>query len=170
MLVDDERALIEEIAEELRAEGIEVWLATDGVEAFSLAERHLPPTVVVDKNMPGISGLGLVRNLRSLPGGSSLHILMISAFFSPEERAEGLRLGVDRFLEKPFDLDQVVDWIGEKLDIGRAPSSIAPPAAAPLEERVAHLETLVARLDRELHDCRERLNRSAGLRRDPDHG
>lgn len=155
MLVDDERAMTEEIAEVLRGERIDVLLATNGMEAFSLAERHLPSMIIVDKNMPGIPGLALVRNLRTLPGGQGLHILMMSAFFTPEERAEGVRLGVDRFLEKPFDLDEVVDWVLGNLGAGRAPSQTAASRPDRLEERVARLEEQVARLGQELRDCRE---------------
>lgn len=168
MLVDDERALTEEIAEVLCAERIDVMLASDGLEAFSLAERHLPSLIIVDKNMPGISGLGLVRNLRALPGGGGLHILMMSAFFTPEERAEGERLGVNRFLEKPFDLDQVVDWVLERLGADPGSSSTLVPPSMGLDGRVAVLEAQVARLEQELRHCRDLLGGS--VRRSGGHG
>ncbi|MCL7743699.1 response regulator [Guyparkeria hydrothermalis] len=153
MLVDDERALTEEIAEVLRAEGGDVELASDGIEAFSQAERRLPAMVLVDQNMPGMSGLDLVRNLRTLPGGERIAVLMMSAHFTEQQREEGARLAVDRFLRKPFDLDEVVDWVLGRME-SRGESVPDRPDSLTLEGRVEFLEAQVAQLKEELRRCR----------------
>ncbi|MGM0516325.1 MAG: response regulator [Pseudomonadota bacterium] len=148
LLVDDERELIEEIAEALEPQGVAVTLAGNGFEAFSAAEQELPALMLVDQNMPGLTGLSLIRNLRSLPGADDVIVLMMSAYFSPEERAEGERLGVDRFLEKPFDLDEVVERLLGRLEpAGDMPRSSGEKSSSEsLETRVARLEAQVARL------------------------
>ncbi|MFO7581417.1 PleD family two-component system response regulator [Guyparkeria sp.] len=148
LLVDDERELIEEIAEALEPEGLSITLADNGFEAFSIAERELPALMLVDQNMPGLTGLSLVRNLRSLPGGRDVVVLMMSAHFPPEVRAEGERLGVDRFLEKPFDLDDVVGRLLDHSalhDAGKGPSGSRGEGDS-LEARVSRLEAQVAGL------------------------
>ena len=110
LIVDDDRALAELLAEYLRREGFVVDVAHDG-EA-GLAQLHNPSTrpdlLILDVMMPGRDGLDTLRELRLK---HRLPVIMLSAKGEPVDRVIGLELGADDYLTKPFSFLELLSRI-----------------------------------------------------------
>jgi PAS domain S-box-containing protein len=101
LFVEDEQTVRELIAHSLADEFV-VETAGDGDAALRAILRRRPDLVVTDLVMPGISGIELVRTLRSTPSTSTIPILMISGRAPDELRIMGFELGADSYLPKPY--------------------------------------------------------------------
>jgi DNA-binding response OmpR family regulator len=108
LLVEDERDLAWSIGRSLTAAGYETMTAYAGTEALALARRHPPDLFILDIIMPGIDGLSLCRRLKSDPTTAAAPVLFLTAKGAVEHRVEGLSLGGDDYLIKPFDLRELL--------------------------------------------------------------
>jgi DNA-binding response OmpR family regulator len=104
LIVEDERTLAETLAKGLRRQGIAVDLAFDGRSGLDLAVAADYDVVVIDRNLPVMSGDDVCR---SLAGGAS-RLLILTASGTITDRVEGLNLGADDYLAKPFSFDELV--------------------------------------------------------------
>ncbi|MDA0312012.1 MAG: response regulator transcription factor [Gemmatimonadetes bacterium] len=102
LVVEDEPDIAALIAYQLAREGLRVETAGTGQEALSSIERDIPHLVVLDRMLPGISGDEVLRKLRAEPATSGLPVLLLTARREQEDRIEGLELGADDYLTKPF--------------------------------------------------------------------
>jgi DNA-binding NtrC family response regulator len=104
LVVDDEQLLLWAIAESLRSRGLEVDEASNAKEALHAltAERTAPEAVLLDLNLPDSHDLGLVKMVRRL--APAARVFLMTAFGTPEVRAEAHELGVVDIIDKPFDL------------------------------------------------------------------
>jgi DNA-binding NtrC family response regulator len=108
LLADDEEKILKRLGRALRDEGHEVVEATTVREAQRhLAERPFD-LLVVDNVMPGVTGLELVRELAQQPAGERPQIVMMTAHGSTQIVREAFKLGVEDFLEKPFEVDELL--------------------------------------------------------------
>jgi DNA-binding response OmpR family regulator len=107
LVVDDEDSLREIVSTRLSFVAEEVQVARDGAEAWLMIERDPPDVLVTDLMMPRMSGEELCQRVRNSGHGDSLWILMLTARKGAKKRVEGLTLGADDYLEKPFDLDEL---------------------------------------------------------------
>jgi two-component system response regulator MprA len=105
LVVDDEPAVLRALERALRLEEYEVTLANDGREALDLLADHPADAVILDINMPGIDGLEVCRRIRA--AGDRIPILMLTARDSIDDRVEGLDVGADDYLVKPFALREL---------------------------------------------------------------
>jgi two-component system, OmpR family, response regulator MprA len=124
LVVDDDRAVREALQRALAYEGYEVEAATDGGTALAAIERHAPDVVVLDVMMPGVDGLAVTRRLRDK--GNRVPILMLTARDGVNERVEGLDVGADDYLVKPFELEELLARVRALL------RRTAPPTATEL--------------------------------------
>jgi DNA-binding response OmpR family regulator len=106
LIVEDEARVAHFLCRGLRAEGWTVEHATDGETALEVLSARDFDVVVLDLMLPGIPGQEVCRRLRARRDG--VPILMLSALDGVEERIDGLRLGADDYLPKPFDFDELV--------------------------------------------------------------
>lgn len=106
LLVEDETRVADFIRRGLSAEGWSVDHAASGEEALDHMACSKYDVVLLDLMLPGIQGQDVCRKLRARK--STVPILMLTALDSPEERVEGLRIGADDYLPKPFDFDELV--------------------------------------------------------------
>jgi len=109
LLADDEEKILKRLGRALRDEGHDVVEASSGREA----QRHLSERqfdlVVVDNVMPGISGLDLIREVSAtLPEAERPQMVMMTAHGSTQIVREAFKLGVEDFLEKPFEVDELL--------------------------------------------------------------
>lgn len=103
LLVDDEAELVEMVRAILRAAGFEnVSIARSGEEALRAVEAHAFDLVVLDVMMPGIDGFQLLARLRALPATADVPALFLTAKDEPFDRVNGLTLGADDYVVKPF--------------------------------------------------------------------
>lgn len=106
LVVDDEPAVRDAVQRALKLDDYEVETASDGAEALQSLKVSAPDLVVLDVLMPKVDGLEVCRRLRA--AGDSTPILMLTARDSVEDRVEGLDVGADDYLVKPFALDELL--------------------------------------------------------------
>jgi two-component system, OmpR family, response regulator MprA len=104
-VVDDDRAVREALRRALTLAGYEVQLAQDGEQALELVVQAVPDAVVLDVGLPGIDGLEVCRRLRRL--GNRVPILMLTARDAVADRIDGLDVGADDYMVKPFDVGEL---------------------------------------------------------------
>lgn len=102
LVVDDDPALRELLAEYLNANGLTVEAVDDGVAMRAALARSLPDAIVLDLMLTGEDGLSLARQLRGDPASAALPILMLSARGEEIDRVVGLEVGADDYMAKPF--------------------------------------------------------------------
>jgi two-component system, OmpR family, response regulator len=105
LLLEDEKALAAFIISGLKAEGFTIEWTRNGSEALTLAAENPYDALILDIMVPGRDGLSILRLLRQ--AGHSLPIVLISARTSLHERLEGLQLGADDYLCKPFSVEEL---------------------------------------------------------------
>lgn len=123
LLVDDEQKIRRVLGQALRAEGHEVIEAAGAHEAQRvLGERDID-VLIVDNLMPDMTGLDLIRELvASTPESERPQILMMTAHATIENAIEAMKLGALDFLQKPFEVDQLLVVVGRALDHQRLSS------------------------------------------------
>jgi DNA-binding NarL/FixJ family response regulator len=115
LLVDDEPNLLRAVAVCLRGEGYEVETAGSGEEALVHIAQRLPDLIVSDIRMPRMDGYALARQLRGNPRTDLIPIVFLTAKDESSERIAGIRSGVDAYLTKPFEPDELIAVIGNIL-------------------------------------------------------
>jgi two-component system response regulator MprA len=105
LVVDDDRAVRDALRRTLTLGGYEVQVAGDGEQALESMVRSVPEAVVLDIGLPGIDGLELCRRVRRL--GNRVPILMLTARNAVADRIDGLDVGADDYMVKPFDVGEL---------------------------------------------------------------
>ncbi len=106
LVVEDERKIAGFIRKGLEPQGFSVALCGHGDEAYALARSQPFDVIVLDIMLPGRDGLSILRNLREQK--STVPIILLTARSAPNERVEGLNLGADDYLTKPFYIQELV--------------------------------------------------------------
>ena len=126
LVVDDEPNLLRAVAAVLRDENFDVTTARNGREALISVAQSQPDLIVSDVRMPGMDGFELARRLRSAANFALIPIVFLTAKDEIEDRVEGFRAGVDVYLTKPFEPDELVAVIrGILRRVERTHSTIA---------------------------------------------
>lgn len=105
LIIEDEKNLREQLLMRLQGQGYAVDAASDGEEGLFLAMEHPFDAAVIDLGLPKLSGIEVIRQLRSQ--GSVLPILILTARSRWEEKVEGLEAGGDDYLAKPFHIEEL---------------------------------------------------------------
>jgi DNA-binding response OmpR family regulator len=125
LVVEDHRRLATALAEGLRREGMAVDLAFDGAQALMHVAVNRYDVVVLDRDLPGVHGDQVCRSLVAL--GNETRVLMLTPASTIRDRVEGLELGADDYLPKPFDFAELVARVRALARRAVAPS---PPTLA----------------------------------------
>ncbi len=112
LVVDDEPDIVALVSYHLAKSGYSVSTATSGPEGLALARRDKPSLVVLDLMLPGLSGLDVMQQLRADQATARIAVLMLTARREESERIEGLTLGADDYLTKPFSPQELVLRVG----------------------------------------------------------
>jgi two-component system chemotaxis response regulator CheY len=113
LVVDDSRAMRLILARALEPLGFSVHEAVDGEEALELIRAGLVPALVlVDWNMPKISGIEVVRALADHPARSAMRVVMVTTETEVDHVAQALGTGADEYLMKPFTKEAVAEKLG----------------------------------------------------------
>lgn len=105
LIVEDDTATAEHLVAGLRSYDSVIDCAADGLIGLAMAKARAYPLLVVDRMLPGLDGLGLVRQLRR--EGYEMPVLMVSAVGELEDLVEGLNAGADDYLAKPFAMTEL---------------------------------------------------------------
>ena len=125
LIVEDERRLAEAVARGLRHRAMAVDVAYDGEAALRKADLVDYDVVVLDRDLPGVHGDDVCRSLRAEESGPAL--LMLTAAGELDQIVEGLALGADDYLAKPFAFQELVARVQA---LGRRPRRTRPPVLA----------------------------------------
>jgi two-component system, OmpR family, alkaline phosphatase synthesis response regulator PhoP len=106
LVVEDDRSLREGLALNLRLKGYEVDTAADGDEGMQKAFNTSPDLIILDIMMPGFTGLEIVDELRNRD--EPVPVLILSARGALQDKVEGLHLGADDYMAKPFQLPELL--------------------------------------------------------------
>jgi DNA-binding response OmpR family regulator len=141
LIVEDHEDLADALRANLRSEGYQASVASDGRQALAMVRADPPDVVVLDLGIPGLDGLALLSRLRA--EGHWCPVLILSARDSDSDKVEGFRLGADDYVTKPFrtvELMARVDAMGRRVVRERA-ASVQPAPAAPVPAPDASLLT-----------------------------
>ena len=108
LVVDDEPHIVALVAYHLAKSGYRVVTATTGLDAIEQARRERPSLVILDLMLPGLSGFDVIGKLRGDARTSDVAVLMLTARREEQDRIEGLSLGADDYLTKPFSPQELV--------------------------------------------------------------
>ena len=109
LVVDDEENVSKLLQKILMKEGYIAHRASNGEEALEIFESTQVDMVISDIKMPGISGIELLRRIKSID--TSITFIMITAFATLETAIYALKMGARDYITKPFDLDEVLSSV-----------------------------------------------------------
>jgi DNA-binding response OmpR family regulator len=122
LVIEDERNLADAIARGLRREGMAVDAAYDGTSGHEMAFVTRYDVIVLDRDLPGVPGDEICADL--VASGALTRVLMLTASGTVADRVEGLGLGADDYLAKPFAFDELVARVRA---LGRRATPATPP-------------------------------------------
>jgi two-component system, sensor histidine kinase and response regulator len=115
LVIEDELNVRENIVELLESEDFEVFSAKDGFEGIFLAQEHSPELILCDVTMPELDGYGVLNNLRKDPNIAITPFIFLTAKAASEEIRQGMNLGADDYLTKPFSRQELLTTIKARL-------------------------------------------------------
>ena len=138
LLADDDELVVEMIRHVLRPHGYIVGAVDDGMQVAAIVEFKRPALVILDCNMPELSGMETLRRIRMLKERHATPVLMLTACQGEFEEQLAMRAGANDYLRKPFDPDQLVSRIETLLR--RAAQLDQPDPPTPGTRRLAPVE------------------------------
>ena len=102
LLVEDEDQLRRVMKDLLEREGYKVAEARDGAQALDEVDRSAPDLIMLDLNLPGLDGYGVLQRLRSRPSTSQIPVIVLTAKGDEDNEVRVFQMGADDFLTKPF--------------------------------------------------------------------
>lgn len=126
LVVEDDRKILSFICKGLKEQGFTVDVSSDGDEAYLLATTQTYDAIVLDIMLPGRDGLSVLRGMRERK--NTVPVILLTARTALNERVEGLHLGADDYLTKPFYMEELIARLhamvrrnsGEKLSVLQA--------------------------------------------------
>ena len=126
LIIEDDKKIADSLKKGLTNEGYIVEVSFDGEEGLELAEISKPDLIILDRLLPKINGIDLIKKLRNQ--NNHTPILMLSALGEADEKIEGLNIGADDYLSKPFSFDELLariksllrrpkEYIGDEIKI-----------------------------------------------------
>jgi DNA-binding response OmpR family regulator len=125
LVVEDHAKLALAVAQVLRREGMAADVSFDGKDALAKTAVSRYDVIVLDRDLPGVHGDDVCRELTA--GGAGSGVLMLTASATIEDRVEGLDIGADDYLPKPFDIAELVARVRA---LARRSSAALPPVLA----------------------------------------
>ena len=113
LIVDDEEELAKTIAERLEIRGIKCKTVSESDKALDLIKSQPPDVVVLDLMMPGIGGLGILKQIKSLD--INVPVILLTGYGSKDMTIEGMNLGAFDYVLKPCNLDDLITKIQEAI-------------------------------------------------------
>ena len=108
LVLDDDVAINELIKVNLELAGYKVIQANDGIKGFALAKQEAPSLVILDVMMPDVDGFTVAKRIRQNEETKDTPILMLTALSQINDKVKGFNIGVDDYLVKPFELEELL--------------------------------------------------------------
>lgn len=116
LLVDDEPGLREAVRGYLEDEGYIVEVASNATQAWELLQQHMPDLVISDVMMPQVDGFQFLQQVREDPRFKATPVIFLTARGMKSDRIQGLRSGVDGYIAKPFDPDELIAMVNNLIE------------------------------------------------------
>lgn len=107
LIIDDDKAINELIKVNLKLNGYNIIQAYDGIEGFALTKQELPNLVLLDVMMPNVDGYTVAQRIRQCEQTKNIPIIMLTALSEIQDKGKGFDIGVDDYLVKPFDIEEL---------------------------------------------------------------
>ncbi|PMB01543.1 DNA-binding response regulator, partial [Fischerella thermalis CCMEE 5273] len=148
LLVDDEPGLREAVKDYLQESGFNVQVASNAREGWELMQQSTPDLVISDIMMPQVDGYQFLKQLREDPRFQALPVIFLTAKGMTTDRIQGYQAGVDAYLPKPFDPDELVAIIENLLArrTSKTPTTTEEgetPDIADLANQIAQIKALL---------------------------
>ena len=111
LVVDDDDVIRQLITVNLELEGFEVATAVDGQDCLDQVAAHAPDVITLDIMMPRLDGWEAASRLRADPRTAGIKVVLLSARAQEADLERGSRIGVDAYLTKPFDPDELIEVV-----------------------------------------------------------
>ncbi len=111
LIVDDDPAIRRILSQSFELEGFSTQEASNGEEALEAIGIAPPDLVILDVMMPRMNGFEVLKNVRTSPATQDLPVVMLTARSSQEDVWEGWREGVDYYMTKPFDIEELLRFV-----------------------------------------------------------
>lgn len=108
LVIDDDEAINELVKINLELSGFKVVSALDGNKGFALAKQELPDLIVLDVMMPEVDGYTVAKRIRENKDTKDIPIIMLTALNMLQNKAQGFDIGVDDYLVKPFEVEELI--------------------------------------------------------------
>lgn len=133
LIVEDDAMISDIVAYNLNREGFSTIVAADGESGLKIAEESSPDLVLLDIMLPGMDGFEVLKRIRA---SSTVPVLMLTARESEDDRVDGLELGADDYIVKPFSVRELISRVRANLRRVSAPFAAHRPEDGPL-----HIDT-----------------------------
>lgn len=107
LVIDDDDSVNELVKINLELAGYEVYTAKDGINGFATAKQEKPDLIVLDVMMPDVDGYTVAKRIRENEDIKDIPIIMLTALGMLEDKVKGFDIGVDDYLVKPFEIDEL---------------------------------------------------------------
>jgi len=108
LVIEDETDVVDLLRYNLNKAGFSVLIANDGLQGLEMARKNRPDVTILDLMLPGMNGHAVCKALKGDPGTESLPIIMLTAKGEPGERIQGLEMGADDYVTKPFSTKELI--------------------------------------------------------------
>jgi DNA-binding response OmpR family regulator len=116
LVIEDEASVSINIVEILQSGGFEVVIADDGEAGVQLAKQHIPDLIICDIKMPGLDGYGVLTAVREVPETARIPFIFLTAKTTREDFRQGMNLGADDYLTKPFRRTELLEAVTARLE------------------------------------------------------
>ena len=118
LVVDDDPEIVELFVDVLERDGrFEIKSASTGYDAGIITQEFLPDLIILDYMLPDINGNVVCRTIRSNPTFENTKIIIVSGVVNQDEINDLLKAGADEFVKKPFNIEKLIERIGELLTV-----------------------------------------------------
>ena len=117
LVADDERVIADTLAMILNQSGFEARAVYSGEGALDLAQSFQPDMLILDYMLPDVNGNVVCQTIRKNPAFGHMKIVIVSGVVNQEEINDLLKAGADEFVKKPFNIEKLIERIGELLGV-----------------------------------------------------
>ena len=118
LVVDDDPEIVELFVDVLERDGrFEIRTASTGYDAGMITQEFMPDLIILDYMLPDINGNIVCQTIRKNPNFEHTKIIIVSGVVNQDEINELLKAGADEFVKKPFNIEKIIERIGELLTV-----------------------------------------------------
>ncbi len=116
LVIEDEDEIRQNLALFLSYSNFQVYEAVNGYQGIEMALKHLPDLIISDVMMPLVDGYGVLKELQIHPETYDIPFLFLTARYATQDIRNGMNLGADDYISKPFDFDEILSSINKRLE------------------------------------------------------